>query len=98
MQVECVKENYCNYLREVRKLKESSIKHYLDAIIYISNNLSQYKIINETLFEVCDLRRLDDIKTILDSDQDFISLNKRGHQMYSAGFNNYYRFCTWFCK
>lgn len=26
------------------------------------------------------------------SDPDFVALDKRGHQMYSAGFNNYYKF------
>lgn len=33
-----LKEYYIRYLRDVRKLSESSIKHYLDAL----NNISKY--------------------------------------------------------
>ena len=33
-------------------------------------------------------------KRKLYSNPDFIALNKRGHQMYSAGFNNYYKFAS----
>lgn len=32
------------------------------------------------------------IRDYLYADPEFLSLDKRGHQMYSAGLNNYYKF------
>ncbi len=92
MQEYFLKESYCKYLRDVRKLKESSVKHYLDAIQYISKYLKNMGCLTDSLYEVFDISTLDDLKQILRNDVEFKSLDKRGHQMYSSGFNNYYRF------
>lgn len=89
-----LKESYIKYLRDVRGIKESSIRHYLDALQYISRFLVQKGSLKETIFEICDIIELEQLKEILFSDQDFVSLDKRGHQMYSAGLNNYLRFAN----
>lgn len=46
------------------------------------------------MYEVQDIGELEVIKTYLYSEQEFIELDKRGHQMYSAGFNHYYKFAS----
>lgn len=85
---------YIKYLKEIRKLSDSSIKHYQEALRYISKYLSERKLLEESIYEIKDLGQLEVIKTYLYKDDDFIALDKRGHQMYSAGLNNYYRFAS----
>lgn len=89
-----LKEYYVRYLRDVRQLSESSIKHYIDAL----NNISRYLVkngkIEKMIYEVADICELEVIKEYLYSDNEFKALDKRGHQMYSAGLNNYYKFAN----
>ena len=87
-----LQDYFTAYLRNVRGLSDRSIGHYYDALNWISRFLCEKKFIQETIFEVADISRLKKIREILYSDQDFIDLNSRGHQMYSAGMNNYLRF------
>ncbi len=83
---------YIKYLKEIRKLSDSSIKHYQEALRYISKYLSEKQLLKESIYEIQDLGQLEVIRTYLHNDNDFIALDKRGHQMYSSGLNNYYRF------
>lgn len=85
---------YVKYLRDVRKLSESSIGHYTQALRKISKILIENNKISESIYEIKDLSELEIIKEYLYTNPDFVSLDKRGHQMYSAGFNNYYRFAS----
>lgn len=85
---------YIKYLKEIRKVSNSTVKHYQDALKYISKYLVQKGKLRQTLYEVQDIEELEIIKTYLYADSDFVALDKRGHQMYSAGFNNYYRFAS----
>lgn len=89
-----LKEYYIRYLRDVRQLSESSLKHYIDALNNISKYLVKNKKIEKMIYEVTDIGELEVIKTYLYSDDEFKALDKRGHQMYSAGLNNYYRFAN----
>jgi 5-methylcytosine-specific restriction protein A len=43
------------------------------------------------VYEIQDIGELEIIKAYLYSDPDFLALDKRGYQMYSAGFNNYFK-------
>ena len=85
---------YTKYLKEIRKVSDSTVKHYQDALRYISRYLVQKEKLQQTVYEIQDLGELEIIKTYLYSDPDFVALDKRGHQMYSAGFNNYYKFAS----
>ena len=80
------------YLRNIRGLSETSIKHYLDALQWISKHLTRNNLISDSIFTVTQPKELDDLKNILSFDPEFIELDKRGHQMYSAGMKNYIRF------
>lgn len=85
---------YIKYLKEIRKVSDSTVKHYQDALRYISKYLVQKEKLQQTVYEIQDLGELEIIKTYLYNDPDFVALDKRGHQMYSAGFNNYYKFAS----
>ena len=89
-----LKEYYIKYLKEVRGVKDSTVKHYLDAINYISKYLAEQRKIESSVYEITDIGELEIIKTYLSTDASFRELDKRGHQMYSAGMNNYYKFAT----
>ncbi|MBQ9870163.1 MAG: hypothetical protein IJM32_10945 [Ruminococcus sp.] len=89
-----LKMYYIKYLKEIRKVSDSTVKHYQEALRYISKYLVQKEKIKETIYEIQDIGELEIIKAYLYSEPDFVALDKRGHQMYSAGLNNYYKFAT----
>lgn len=83
---------YAKYLKDVRHLKDSSIKHYFDALNFISSYLKEKKLLHRNIYEVLELPQLYALKDILFRDEYFAAKNKKGNQMYSAGLNNYIRF------
>lgn len=85
-------EYYSRYLREIRGCSESTVKHYHDALRYISRYLVKAGKIENSIYEIKDIGQLEIIREFLYNDAEFIALNIRGHQMYSAGLNNYFRF------
>lgn len=85
-------EYYIRYLRDIRKVSESSIKHYTGAINLISKVLVEQGKIEKSIYEVKDLGELEIIKEYLYREPQFIMLNERGHRMYSVALNNYYKF------
>lgn len=85
---------YEKYLKEVRKLSESSVSHYNQALKTISRFLVEDDKVTESIYEITDLDVLENVKEYLNSNPEFVALDKRGHSMYSAGFNNYFRFAS----
>ncbi len=86
------REYYVSYLLNVRELSSTSVHHYLDAINWISRYLVGKKLLKKSLFEVSSIEVLEQLAQALLSDEAFVSMNRRGHQMYTAGLNNYLRF------
>lgn len=76
----------------MRNLSQSSVKHYIDALNNISRYLVSKNLIVENIYEIMDFEQLGSVRDILYADPDFVAQDKRGHQMYSAGLNNYCRF------
>lgn len=89
-----LKEYFQRYILDIRGCKQSTAKHYIDALTFISKMLRDKKLVTKDIFEVGSLEQLDMLWEILRKDPDFIQLNKRGHSMYSAGFNNYRKFAS----
>ena len=85
---------YIKYLKEIRKVSDTTVKHYQEALKYISKYLVEKEQISKTVYEIQDIGELEVIKNYLYSDADFMALDKRGHQMYRAGFNNYFKFAS----
>ena len=72
-------EYFVAYLKTIRKLSRSSVKHYLDAIKKISSILKEKQLINDSLYEIVDLDRLDEIRDLLRQDDYFVALDSQGH-------------------
>lgn len=83
---------YTEYLKKVRKLSDSSVGHYTQAINRISKLLRDRGMIKDTIYELNDIGELEIIRNYVYNDPEFIALDIRGHRMYSAGLNNYYQF------
>lgn len=89
-----LKEYYARYLRAVRGLTESSVRHYFDALNNISRRLVSKQLVHADIYEITDLDYLESVRDILYADPEFVELNERGKRMYSAGLNNYIRFAS----
>lgn len=87
-----LKEYYTQYLKKIRGNSSSTVTHYLSALEVISSYLAQKQRIKKTIYEITDLNNLQIIKEDLYQDPVFVDKDERGHRMYSAGLNNYYRF------
>lgn len=85
-------EYYIKYLRDVRKVSESSINHYTGAIKLISKLLIENHKVENSVYEIKDIGDLEIIKDYLYYEPQFIDLDERGHRMYSAALNNYLKF------
>ena len=89
-----LKEYYGRYLREIRGLSESSVRHYYDALNNISRRLVAKQLVNRDIYEITNTEYLMNVREILFADPEFVQLNERGNSMYSAGLNNYLRFAS----
>lgn len=87
-----LKDYYERYLRDIRKVSNRSVEHYIDAINWISRYLAKRGLVSESLFEVLDTEQIEKLAAIPLNDLEFVAMDKRGHQMYTAGLNNYLRF------
>jgi len=87
-------EYYVRYLREIRGLKDSSVNHYIGAMNVISKWLRDRRMIRDSIYEITDIDELTGVRNYVFENPEFILKDKTGHQMYSAGFNNYYRFAS----
>lgn len=85
---------YIRYLKEIRKVSDSTVNHYLGALRTISRYLVEHSKIRESVFEISELSELEIIKEYLYSQPDFVDKDERGNRMYSAGLNNYLRFAN----
>lgn len=89
-----LKNYYTRYLGEIRYNSKSTINHYLSALEVISKYLMQRGQIKTSIYEVTDLNNLQIIKESLYNDPMFVEKDERGHRMYSAALNNYFRFAS----
>lgn len=85
---------YAKYLEEIRKVSNATIKHYQQALRYISKFLVEREKIKQSIYEIQSLDELNIIKEYLYMNPDFVEQDTRGHRMYSAGFNNYLKFAN----
>ncbi len=93
------KEFYQIYLSKIYRkrdggfLSDSSVFHYLDAMNYINNFLRKLNYSkNFDIYSINSVSELLKIENYLFNNEDFIRLDKDGHQMYSAGFHRYIEF------
>lgn len=89
-----LKEYYVQYLKRIRNNSVSTIGHYLSALDVISLYLVEKRQIKSSLYEIMDLVNLQEVRDNLYQDPIFVSKDERGHRMYSAALNNYFRFAS----
>lgn len=87
-----LKEYYINYLKNVRRLSDSSIMHYVGGLSTISKLLKKNNVIKDSIYEINTLEKLMIAKALLFADSEFMVKDATGHNMYSAALNNYIRF------
>ena len=92
METYALEQYFQQYLLRKTTLKQSSIKHYLDALKWISGYLISKGIIQDSIYEISDISLLHTLRAMIYQDETFVSLNTRGNSMYSAGLNHYIRF------
>ena len=71
-----LQDYFTAYLRNVRGLSDRSIGHYYDALNLISRFLCERHLIQETIFEVADLSRLEELREILYKDREFVGIDE----------------------
>ena len=87
-----LKKYFVQYMKNIKGLSESSVKHYIGSLNVISKLLREKNLINNEIYEVTDIDKLRNLRVIVYSDSEFIYKNTRGKRMYSAGLNNYISF------
>ena len=86
------KSQYKQYLKAIRNLSDRTVGHYMTSLNTISKILVEQGDLKESIYEVDSFNRLLELKQILLADEMFVNKDKIGHNMYSAGLNNYLRF------
>lgn len=83
-----------NYLRDIKKLSEKSIKNYVNALNgQISKGIAEYFIPNlKTIFYINNLSVLEELNVQLFKKEEYKNLNIKGKNMYSCAFDNYISF------
>lgn len=83
---------FSKYIIEVRGLSQSSSSHYLDSLKKISRLLSSFNYEYDSIYDIDSFAELLQLKDTLLNDEQFKTLNEKGHRMYSAGLNRYIEF------
>lgn len=83
---------YSDYLRVTRGSKESTIKHYIQALSTINRILSESDLPIQNVYSITCAKDLELIKVYLNSNEKYITKNRVGNNMYSAAFNHYCSF------
>ena len=89
-----IREYYARYIKDVLRLRESTVDHYLGAINSINRILSEnrYQILD--LYNVSTMDELVSIESFLNLSEEYNGLNSRGNNMYSAALHNLMKFAS----
>ena len=81
------------YLKNVRRVKDSTIGHYYESMRKITAVLREMGYTDiESLYDIDSYSQLLEIKQALKDNPAFVALDERGNRMYTAGFNRYMEF------
>lgn len=94
MEKDELKIYYEKYLKETKELSERTVGHYCDALNKISKLLKDDKKIENSIYDIESVDELKELINHVSKNQEYIGLNKRGNNMYSAGLNHFYKFVS----
>lgn len=80
------------YMMNVRKLSESSVNHYTQALRTVSRYLRDANLITGDVYSVDKLVELKALRAALKTIPEFVDQDETGNRMYSAGLNRYIEF------
>ncbi len=88
------KKEFIEYLRNVVKVKESSIDDYIKDLKRVKKLIGEFTSIslNCEVYEIKDLQKIKTICKELYSNEEFVKLNRKKHHHFSAPLNNYIDF------
>lgn len=89
-----LEDDFCNFMKNHKKLSEKSIKNYSNALKgRISVGLKKYFLSEiSTVFFIDDIKSLMHLKSKLFETSEYEELNRIGKNMYSCAFDNYIEF------
>lgn len=87
-----LKEYYEKYLSVNRRLRQSSVIHYLTGINTINSIIKHLNLPITDIYDVRTIEELEAIRDIIFHNELFIRRNSIGNQMYSVALNHFYRF------
>ena len=87
-----LRDVYKQYIKVSRGISDRSVGHYLTGIKSINAILVKYNFPITNVFSVKTVEELDEIKAFLNSNEEFITKDSVGHNMYSVAFKHFYRF------
>ena len=87
-----LRELYKQYIRISRGLSDRTVGHYITGINTINAILAKYHYPITDVFSVSTFEELNSIKTFLENNDEFVTKDSVGHNMYSVAFNHFYRF------
>lgn len=80
------------YILNVRRLTESSAKHYAQALRTVSRYLREAHLIAGDIYSVDKLHELKSLRDALKQISSFVEQDEVGNRMYTAGLNRYIEF------
>ena len=83
---------YEYYLNTLDNLADTSRKNYVRGLNKVSSLLVEKGKVQHSIYEITDYEKLLEIKHFLNQDIEFLSIDKKGHRMYSVALNHYCRF------
>jgi 5-methylcytosine-specific restriction protein A len=89
-----IRDYYARYIKDVLRLSERTVNHYLGAINSLNRILcdNRYPIID--LYKVSTMENLESIESFLNLSEEYNGLNSRGNNMYSAALHNLMKFAS----
>ena len=89
---ENINEYFKRYVTDIKGVSETSFNKYVGALRTISRYMKEMGLVQESIYELGSIELLDIAWDALNRNTDFVDLNQRGNNMYSAGYNHYHKF------
>ncbi|MEI7884380.1 MAG: HNH endonuclease [Clostridia bacterium] len=87
-----LKEYFSQYLKVLRGVKDSSIRHYFTGLNSINTLLKKYDFPIKDVYSMLTISELELVKEFLMTNIEFRNKDSIGNNMYSVAFNHFYRF------
>lgn len=85
-------EQFKTYIKVTRGISDKTVQHYITGLQSINTILQKNHFKISNVFAVKSFEELDEIKTFLDSNDEYLIKDTIGHRMYSVSFKHFYRF------